>query len=136
MLVSLFGRVKRSVVLRRAVTEQADRLFSGGGLLGFGWLLGRSGGGSSGTALDGCGRRRRFCIRCGRGFWFGSGRRLDRRVGGPEVTVALWTLPELLRRPWIFRSRIRQVHWGAAPLTTNADVGVVHGETNCSVQPQ
>lgn len=62
--------------------------------------------------------------------------RFDGRIRGPEVAIALRTLPELLGGPRIFRSRVRQVHLGTAPLTTNADIGVVHGETDCSVQPQ
>jgi molybdenum cofactor cytidylyltransferase len=48
------------------------------------------------------------------------------------VPIAGRALPELLRAPRIFGAGIFQIHRGAAPLATNRDVGVVHGE-NCSV---
>ncbi len=100
-----------------------------------------------------CLRCRRFVRRCGRGHgWFrrfiGRSRadrryrfggwlwRFDSRIRGPKVAITLRTLPELLGGPRIFGSRVRQLHLGPAPLTTNADVWVVHGETDCSVPPQ
>mgnify|MGYP001025994856 CR=1 FL=1 len=108
-------------------------------------IVGRGRGGRRRSARRG----RRPVRHCGRGHgWFGrcvgrrrgSGRcrlcRFDGRIRGPEVAIALRTLPELLSGPRIFRSRVRQVHLGTAPLATNADVGVVHGETDCSVPHQ
>ena len=71
-----------------------------------------------------------------RSLRLGFGRRLSRldcRICGPEVPTALWALPELLRRPRVFRPRVLQVHLAAAPLAAHADVWVVHGETDCSV---
>lgn len=153
------------VAFRRDLPDRSDTL-SVGGRLGsdrpVGWpaaryahLL-RGSRGSTGTGRRGCRRRRRWfrdggrgpgrrcvrrfpgCVGRGRGFrrsWLGRNG-LGRRIGGPEVPIALRALPELLGGPRIFRSRVRQVHLGAAPLTTNADVGVVHGETDCSVPPQ
>ena len=72
------------------------------------------------------GRRRRLRGRLGRL------RRFQRRVGGPEVAVAGWALPELLRRPRLPGAGVPQLHRGAAPLATNRDIGMVHGR-NCSV---
>ncbi len=80
-----------------------------------------------------------FGRRRGGGGWFadrrggGGGFRgrfgwLRRRIGGPEMTVALRALPELIRRPWVLGRRVFQVHLGAASLATHADVGMVHAE--------
>ena len=44
------------------------------------------------------------------------------------MTIARWTLPELIRRPRVFWPGVLQDHLGAASLATNTDVGVVHGE--------
>ena len=44
------------------------------------------------------------------------------------MTIALRALPELLGWPRVLGSGVLQLHLGAAPLTTNTDVGVVHGE--------
>jgi len=44
------------------------------------------------------------------------------------MTIARRALPELIRRPRVLWSRVRQVHLGAASLATNTDVGMVHGQ--------
>ena len=50
------------------------------------------------------------------------------RIGGPEMPIARRALPELIRRPRIFWTRVAQIHLGAASLATNTDVGMVHSE--------
>ena len=72
----------------------------------------------------------RCSLRLGFGRWLSW---LDRWICGPEVPTALWALPELLRRPRVFRPGVFQVHLAAASLAAHADVWVVHGETDCSV---
>ena len=52
------------------------------------------------------------------------------------MAIAQRTFPKLLHWPRILRGRVFQLHLGPASLATNADVGVVHSETDCSVQPQ
>ena len=55
------------------------------------------------------------------------------------MPVAGRALPELLRRPGLLRAWVLEVHLGAAPLATDGDVGVIHGEIllfpSAGVQP-
>ena len=44
------------------------------------------------------------------------------------MTIARRALPELLGRPRVLGAGVLQFHLGAAPLATDTDVGVVHGE--------
>ena len=44
------------------------------------------------------------------------------------MAPTFWALPELLRRPVVFRRRIAELHLGTAPLAAYLNLDVVHGQ--------